>query len=273
MIKINIGGVNEHFNFPWKHGIETNAFYEQGIDLQWHDIAGGTGEMVKLLVRGDLQLAVLLTEGFYFSLATHTHSVLLSNFTDTPLKWGVFVHKKSAIDNLQQIFNKKFAVSRLGSGSHLMVIVFAQQNNKHIQNMRFVEKHSLSGCLHAIKNHEADVFLWEKYTTKPFIQDYELKHIGDIPTPWPAFSIVCNKEFYSKNTSQVKTIINTIFKLNSNINSNKKKYAPLIANQSQLPVDWIMEWIAETTWAEKNILNDRIEKNIKNIFTNAGLIK
>lgn len=272
MIKINIGGVNEHFNFPWKYGIARNFFYENGIDLQWHDIAGGTGEMTKLLRQNDLDIAVLLTEGIYYDLAQHTHSYVLSNYIDTPLKWGVFVNKNSSINNINQICNKTFSVSRLGSGSHLMAIVFAQQNHADIHKMRFIEKKSLYGGLEAIKSNEAEVFLWEKYTTRPFIEEYNLKYIGDIPTPWPAFSIACNKFFYENNTSQVGKLLQTIFKINTTINNNKTKYIHLIAKHANLPVTYIEEWISETTWAEKNILSKETEKEIKNIFIKAGLI-
>jgi hypothetical protein len=41
---VRVGGVDEHFNLPWKLAIEAGAFETLGVDLVWHDCPGGTGE-------------------------------------------------------------------------------------------------------------------------------------------------------------------------------------------------------------------------------------
>jgi hypothetical protein len=48
---------------------------------------------------------------------------------------------------------------------------------------------------------EADLFLWEVFTTKPWFDSGELKYIGEISTPWPAFSIVSSPNFAADETS------------------------------------------------------------------------
>ena len=63
MKRLKIGGVPEHFNLPWRLAIEEGKFKEAGIELHWSDMTGGTGQMVKGLQAGTLDIAVLLTEG------------------------------------------------------------------------------------------------------------------------------------------------------------------------------------------------------------------
>ena len=63
MVKINIGGVPEHFNYPWHFGIKNELFKSKGIDLNWKNYPGGTGDMCKDLRSKQLDLAIVLTEG------------------------------------------------------------------------------------------------------------------------------------------------------------------------------------------------------------------
>ncbi len=61
---IKIGGVPEHFNLPIQMAIERDEFQQHGVDLLWTYYPGGTGAMTKALAEGELDLAILLTEGF-----------------------------------------------------------------------------------------------------------------------------------------------------------------------------------------------------------------
>ncbi len=60
MIKVNIGGVPEHFNLPWDLTIKNGEYKEKAIDLQWHDYPGGTGAMCKALRDKEIDIAVIL---------------------------------------------------------------------------------------------------------------------------------------------------------------------------------------------------------------------
>lgn len=64
MIRLRVGGVPEHFNLPWRLAIEEGAFKNIGMDVHWSDMTGGTGQMIRGLETGSLDLAVLLTEGY-----------------------------------------------------------------------------------------------------------------------------------------------------------------------------------------------------------------
>lgn len=41
----------------------------------------------------------------------------------------------------------------------------------------------------AVNDGKADAFMWEHYTTKKFWDNGELKHLGEIPTPWNGWHI------------------------------------------------------------------------------------
>ena len=60
LTSVRIGGVPEHFNYPWHLGKDSGAFADIGVDLNWTDYSTGTGAMVGDLENHDLDMAVLL---------------------------------------------------------------------------------------------------------------------------------------------------------------------------------------------------------------------
>ena len=60
---LRIAGVPEHFNLPFQLGLERRAFIRAGIDLKWRTVPEGTGAMCDLLLNGEIELAVLVTDG------------------------------------------------------------------------------------------------------------------------------------------------------------------------------------------------------------------
>ena len=70
MKRFKIGGVPEHFNLPWRLAIEDGDFQKNGVEIHWADMSGGTGQMIKGLQTGSIDIAVLLTEGITNCLGT-----------------------------------------------------------------------------------------------------------------------------------------------------------------------------------------------------------
>lgn len=63
MVDFTIGGVPEHFNYPWYLTLKTKKYQKHGINLRWIDYPGGTRDMCKSLWTGKTDIAVVLTEG------------------------------------------------------------------------------------------------------------------------------------------------------------------------------------------------------------------
>lgn len=247
MTELIIAGVNEHFNYPFKKAITENVFEKHNIRLIWNDIAGGTGEMIQLLRSRKINMAVLLTEGIISELQRDNHSKLLQFHVLSPLKWGIHVSKTSGIKSEEEIFRKRFAVSRLGSGSHLMAMVHAHKYRKDASLMDFVTVNSLEGGLTALKENTADVFLWEKFTTEPFLEKYNLQRIGEVPTPWPPFVLVATNPTIHDFQDEVKIVCEEIAKMNVQCAASKDTVKE-ISEKFQLTVEQTTKWFSETQW-------------------------
>jgi sulfonate transport system substrate-binding protein len=98
VVTIKIGGVPEHFNLPWQLAIEQQLFEKHNIRVDWNYYAGGTGEMVAALKNNELDLAILLTEGFLSAVSKGLQSVVVKEYISSPLVWGIFTGAHSGIN-------------------------------------------------------------------------------------------------------------------------------------------------------------------------------
>lgn len=189
-----IGGVPEHFNLPWRLAIEEGFFSSRGISLDWIDYPGGTGAMNKALREGEIDLATILTEGIVADICNGNPSQLLKIHVQTPLNWGIFVNQNSDFQLVDDLKTARFAISRMGSGSHLMAYVNALQLNWKPADLSMVILNNLEGMRRGLRDNEADAFMWEKVMTQPYVDSGELRRVGICPTPWPGFVLAARTE-------------------------------------------------------------------------------
>ncbi|EOD19779.1 hypothetical protein EMIHUDRAFT_242624 [Emiliania huxleyi CCMP1516] len=197
---LRVGGVPEHFNAPWHTAAKAGLFAERGIDVRWTDFPGGTGAMAKALRDGELDVAILLTEGIVADIHRGNPARLVGTYVSSPLTWGIHVAADSPLTDAAQLYSQpagdggaspRFAVSRMTSGSHLMAFVDAQQRagEAAAASLRFEIVGSLEGAREALREGRADGFMWEKFTTKPLVDSGEWRRVGECVTPWPCFAL------------------------------------------------------------------------------------
>lgn len=269
--KFIIGGVNEHFNFPWRDAIEKKLFLQNDINLIWKDIAGGTGEMTKLLSTGELDFAVILTEGLLAHSIREKDVTILQFHVKSSLPWGIHLRKEDSATHENELFKKRFAISRFNSGSHLMAKVLANKYDEKISDDQFIVTNSLEGGLIALQKKEADVFLWEKYTTAPFLEKYSLKSIGIVPTPWPSFCLAANNKVIAKAKDEILKIETIICNHSKEIKADPNSIE-LIAKRYSLDLVETKKWFKETEWnTQVGISENELDVVLKSLYT-SGLI-
>ena len=250
MKTINIGGVPEHFNLAWYLTLKNGEYKEKGINLRWKDYYGGTGAMCKALREKEIDLAVILTEGIITDVIAGNESKIIQTFVKSPLIWGIHVAKDSSYRSIDDLKGKKVAISRYGSGSHLMAYLNAENNNWNIEkDLKFEVVKNLEGAVEALTNKTADYFLWEKFTTKPLVDSNVFRRIGDYPSPWPCFVIAGRKEFLEENEEGTRDILDII-----NRTTIKFKDIPnidkTIANRYGQKLEDVKQWLEITEWSQ-----------------------
>lgn len=259
MKTVRIGGVPEHFNYPWYIGLKTKAFKNKGVDLRWIDCPGGTGEMTQALKENKIDMAVVLTEGIVKAIAERNPSKIIQTYVQTPLVWGVHVAANSDFVKRSELKGKTAAISRMGSGSHLMAYIQAQELNwDEKQDLNFKIVKNLEGGVKSLSKGEADYFLWEKYTTKPLVDCGIFRRIGQCPTPWPCFVIAAQDRFIDKQSTTLKSVLEII-------NSITKEFKTIpdidktIAKRYKQKLEDVQAWLKQTQWTQNRISKDNLD--------------
>ena len=274
LVGFRIGGVPEHFNLPWRLAIESGSLTSAGVSAHWRNFHSGTGQMVQALANNDIDMATLLTEGAVSALSDSEHAEqfeLFSFYTNTPLIWGIHSPAHSSIKSLADIENATFVISRYGSGSHLMAYLLAESLNLDTSNLQFKIVHNLGGARDLFKNGGDYIFLWEKFMTKPYVDNGEMHNIGDFPTPWPCFITCVRKNILQQYPEQVALIMNKVL-----ATANELKTSPiavkLIASRYRLDVQDVTTWLTATDWHQSINLDPIILKTVKEKLTQLNII-
>jgi ABC-type nitrate/sulfonate/bicarbonate transport system substrate-binding protein len=193
-LRLKIGGVPEHFNLLWQMPYTREVFRSRGITYEWFDFSGGTGAMSEALSKGEIDVAIMLTEGAIAAIAGGEIFCIRMPFVMSPLIWGVFINAGKSDSELPALNEAKFAVSRLRSGSHLMAQFYARRESGiQLQPNQFVVSANIEGARKALADGNADYFLWEKYMTATWVESGEFQQISEVTAPWPAFVFVTRK--------------------------------------------------------------------------------
>ena len=253
MRNFKIGGVPEHFNLPWYLTLKEKEYQDKNIDLRWKDYHGGTGDMCNALRSGEIDMAVILTEGIVRDITKGNPSKIVQVFIDSPLIWGVHVAENSNFTCIEDLKGKKAAISRYGSGSHLMSYLNAQNQGWNIEKeLDFEVIENLDGALENLPKGKGDYFMWEKFTTKPYVDNGPFRVLGQCPTPWPCFVIAVRDTVLEQDPMAVKEILKII-------NNRTKKFKEtagvdlLIANRYQQKIEDVHQWLSLTQWSQNQL--------------------
>ncbi len=265
MKTIKIAGVPEHFNLPWHLAIENGDFEKANIDLEWTDVPEGTGKMCQMLRDGETDIAVILTEGIVKDIVAGNPSKIVQMYVESPLIWGIHVAANSDYSTLSDIENTKVAISRYGSGSQLMAYVNAQNQGWKANDLQFEIVNTLDGAVDALTHQKADYFMWEKFMTKPLVDNGIFRRIADCPTPWPCFVIAVRDEVLTKHPNTIATILEII-----NTTTQEFKEIPSIdrtlAEKYHQKINDINDWLSVTHWSQSQIKEDMLNKIQNQLF-------
>ncbi len=280
-LTVHIGGVPEHFNYPWYLLLKSKDLQEKQVNLRWQDFDGGTGAMVQSLVNGEIDLAVMLTEGVTKAICDGAPIKLIQYFVSSPLIWGVHTHAGSGLTNPQDLIhrakntsnqNVKVAISRHGSGSHLMAYLYAKSLGIDPETgLSFREVGDLDHALEELKLGHSDIFLWEKFTTQPYVTQFDFLRIDQYPTPWPCFVLAGREDFIIHHSETVEKIKKGINKHTLAMLERTNLVEELATRYAQEPAA-IESWLSQTQWSQ-NTIDAKTLQHVQKELLNLGLIK
>ena len=269
---IRIGGVPEHFNLPIHLASERGDFASRGIDIDWTTFRGGTGQMTKALRDGEVDICILLTEGIITDMINGNPSKIISVYVTTPLIWGIHTGAKNALQHYADSYSKTYAISRFGSGSHLMAIVDAMSKGHQIKKEQFQIIKNLDGALESLAALESDVFYWEKYTTKPYVDSGQLRRIGEFLTPWPCFVIAATDDILKREPENVIRLLRSIHDSCDRFMQDDDAI-PMVSERYALQLKDVERWYHSTEWAIHGWVSDKMLKSVVYHLQSAEIVR
>ncbi|KAJ1945415.1 hypothetical protein FBU59_002314 [Linderina macrospora] len=176
-----IGLVPEHFSAPLVYGVENGLFGEDEIEL-----------VICKRKNPDLRL--------------------FGTYVDSPLPWAVSVAadaKYATVDDLA--FGATFGISRPGSGSEVMAR-YAASAYEWTGKPEFAVLGDVHGLVKGIQEGAADAFLWERTTMQRHYDANEVRYLGTVRPPWPAFSFGATAKFIEDNGDRITGLLGSFGK-------------------------------------------------------------
>ena len=240
---IKIGGVPEHFNLPWIQAFEQNKSQSLGAEISWNFFPGGTGAMTQALSNGTLDVAILLTEGYMAAYQKGLDAKIIQCYIESPLQWGIYSNKKNTVAFDRET---KIAISRKGSGSHLMPLIHAQQQGVFLNENQFVIVHHLDDGIRSLSEN-CDYFYWEKWMTQPFVDQGLVKKVGEFSAPWSGFLVVATQTCIDQNSEILQKIIDMIQKQVKLFIADDLS-PQIIEKKFHLNIEEARNWISQQKW-------------------------
>ena len=198
-------------------------------------------------------------------------SKIVQTFVKTPLIWGIHVGANSSFKKIEDLEHATIAISRFGSGSHLMAIVNAYNQGWDISKLKFKVIKNLDGGIEALTNGDADYFMWEHFTTKPFVDNGTFRRIDNCPTPWPCFVIAVRNEVLENNFNEVKKVLDIINNETKDFKKIKNIDKTLSIRYEQQLED-IQSWLKITEWNAGKPITKNLITRIQNKMVKFNVI-
>ncbi|KAK5953452.1 hypothetical protein OHC33_005396 [Knufia fluminis] len=214
---IRIGYVPEHYLIPLHLA---KSHFSEPVELI--PFPSGTGHMITSLRSDEIDVGIGLTEGWVAGLMNAQGQKekgysIVGSWVQNPLRWAIVTGRnRDDIDDVEDLKqHRRVGVSRMGSGSHVMAFVLADQKGWLRQGKDTKSEGLVINPLGPFKDLRdgvtgaggqgatADFFMWEHFTTKPYFDGDKtpLKHIGEIYTPWPSWHIAASTKSFPAPTS------------------------------------------------------------------------
>jgi len=169
---------------------------DRGNTFELVECPSGTGQVISRLSNNEIDVAIALTDSLLAGIAKgSTAYKLVGSYVTTPLNWAVVVGAKSEYQKIEDLRGTTMGISRIGSGSQVMASVMALQQGwvnpetKLVEEMRFKVNNDINSLVRSVNDSSTSAFMWEWFTTKPWLDRGEVRFIGSVPTPWPSWMI------------------------------------------------------------------------------------
>jgi len=140
-----------------------------------------------------------------------------------------------------------------------MAYVNAHNQGWKTDDLQFEIVNTIDGAVEALSNGTADYFMWERFMTKPLVDNGTFRRIDDCPTPWPCFVIAVRNEILENHPETIEKILEIINQTTEEFKEIPSIDRTLSERYNQKQED-IQEWLSLTEWSQKQLSENMLNK-------------
>ncbi|KAJ7903411.1 periplasmic binding protein-like II [Mycena olivaceomarginata] len=200
---------------------------------------------------------------------------LVGSYVSTPLNWAVITGTDTKFKNISDLNGTTIGISRLGSGSQTMAYVMALQQGWPTDDLKFQINNDIRGLINSVNDGTTSAFMWEWFTTKPFVDAGEARFIGSVPTPWPSWLIAAHptraspealRSFMTGLSGYVRAFNSASNRDGPNVEVIKAKFG--------YPEEDIKAWLKTVAYPEDCLtIPKEVITNTLSVLEKAGVVK
>jgi len=273
MAPLRVGYVREHFSSP----LLQFAGADQGKSFVLVECPSGTGQLISRLTNDEIDIAIALTDALISGIAKGSKAYkLVGSYVTSPLNWAVIAGKSSSFDSIADLKDTTIGISRYGSGSQTMAFVMALQQGWSPTTLKFQVNNDINGLIDSVNDGSTSAFMWEWFTTKPWLDSGEVRFIGSVPTPWPSWLIAAHPSPERAPKEAVHDFLTTLTGYVTKFDSQESRGSinvPFIQKTWGYPEADIKEWMGTVKYtSDCTTISSAVLSEVLRILSTAGFI-
>ncbi|KAF9787487.1 periplasmic binding protein-like II [Thelephora terrestris] len=270
---LRVGYVREHFSSPLLQFAEA----DQGKTFTLVECPSGTGQLISRLTNNEIDVAIALTDALVSGIAKGSKAYkLVGSYVNSPLNWAVITGNSSSFNSIADLKDTTIGISRHGSGSQTMAFVMALQQGWSPTTLKFQVNNDIKGLISSVNDSSTSAFMWEWFTTKPWLDSGEVRFIGSVPTPWSSWLIAAHPSAERAPKEAVRSFLNSLTVYVATFDSKESrdsKNVPFVQKTWGYPEADIKEWMSTVKYTtDCTTISSAVLSEVLRILSTAGFI-
>lgn len=261
-----------HFTL-WHIAREQGLLVKNAPSAQLVEFPGGTGEVVRALAGGTVDIGMGLTEGLVAGIAKGADFKIVATTVETPLRWVVLVAADAPYRTIEDLHTKSFGISKPGGGAHLNTLAMTNQK-AWIEGLDFqiTVLGELNRLIEGLRSGVIDAFLWESLAVKHLLDREEFRQVGNVVPAWPSFMLAAKTELLNGCPGAVKNILNTLLEAAQIFRSQRSYALDLVVKRYRLSTEDASRWYSSVKYSEDGKISRQALEATMEALVVAGVI-
>ncbi|KAI9461610.1 periplasmic binding protein-like II [Lactarius psammicola] len=271
---LRVGYVREHFSAPLLQFATDDG--DQTFTLV--ECPSGTGQLISRLTNDEIDVAIALTDPLISGIANGSKAYkLVGSYVSTPLNWAVITGATSKYHHVADLEGTPIGISRIGSGSQTMAYVMALQQGWATDKLQFEVKNDIRGLIDSVNDGTTSAFMWEWFTTKPFVDAGQVRFIGSVPTPWPSWLIAAHPSKDRAPSDQLSAFLRALSNYVVASDAPENRAGPnvqFIKEKFGYPEEDICAWLKTVSYpSDCSNIPEKVITDTLNLLEKASVVK